>query len=497
MNLALLLLILSFAHTSRADEFPLGEIIQKVQCRADTEQSYALYLPSSYTDSKRWPIIYCFDPVARGSLPLERFKQAAEKYGFIIVGSNNSRNGPDTPLTHILRTLWEDTHARLSIDDRRIYAAGFSGGARVACGFAYTSEGMVAGVIGCGAGFHSQLQPSRLISFAFFGTVGSEDFNYPELRELDEALDSFDIPHRVETFEGGHDWASIELCSKAIEWMELHAMKTGRRTKDDAFISSQFAKYREAERAAQASGMIYEALLLCEAIAADFRSLRDVTEFEKRVADMRDLKEVREAVKREKDQITEQKRRVGQLLTARNRLRSAGETASAPDVAIAPTGIETRQPGQSINTAGDESEARRLALMDLRRAIGDLKKKAEAKENTAARRVARRALSQYQAYSFEMTMLLFQTKRYALAADNLEVEAEINPDNPRLLYQLACAHSYNGNKKKALDALKKAAQRGFKNADEIINSRALEPLRSDPAFQKIVEEMKKKDSKQS
>ncbi|HEY7547080.1 MAG TPA: hypothetical protein VID27_19460 [Blastocatellia bacterium] len=492
MKLALLLLILSFAPQSRADEFPRGEIIQKVASRADPEQSYALYLPSSYTLSKRWPIIYCFDPAARGSVPLERFKQAAEKYGFIVAGSNNSRNGSDTPLTHILRTFWEDTHARLSIDDRRIYAAGFSGGARVACGFAYASEGSVAGVVGCGAGFHSQIQPSRSISFIFFGTVGAEDFNYPELRELDEILSTLDISHRVETFEGGHDWASSELCVKAIEWMELQAMKTGRRARDEAFIDSEFAKSREAMLAAESSGKIYQVYLLCEAAAADFRGLRDIAEFEKRAAQLKDSKEVREAIKQEKDQIAEQKRRVGQLLVARARLRSPREAAATPDLSIAPTGIENRQPGQSINTAGDESEARRLLISDLRRAISDLKKKAQGKESTPERAVARRALNQYQAYSFEMTMLLFQTKRYALAADNLEVESEINPDNPRLLYQLACAHSFNGNKKKALDALKKAVQRGYKNIDEITNSRALEPLRSDPVFQKIVEGLKSK-----
>jgi hypothetical protein len=105
MKTALLSLVLSLVLSPCADDFPRGEIIQKVSCLSDAEQSYALYLPTAYTPAKRWPIIYCFDPAARGSLPLERFRQAAEKYGLIIVGSNNSRNGPDSPLALILRTL--------------------------------------------------------------------------------------------------------------------------------------------------------------------------------------------------------------------------------------------------------------------------------------------------------------------------------------------------------------------------------------------------------
>ena len=37
--------------------------------------------------------MYAFDPGARGKLPVELMKDAAERFGYIVVGSNNSRNG--------------------------------------------------------------------------------------------------------------------------------------------------------------------------------------------------------------------------------------------------------------------------------------------------------------------------------------------------------------------------------------------------------------------
>ena len=52
-----------------------------------------LYLPPGYSESKRWPIVYAFDPGARGNVPVERYQAAAAKYGYIVAGSNNSRNG--------------------------------------------------------------------------------------------------------------------------------------------------------------------------------------------------------------------------------------------------------------------------------------------------------------------------------------------------------------------------------------------------------------------
>src|SRR5215469_5372871 len=63
-----------------------GTVMDHVTCLSDSSQSYALYLPSSYSPERRWPIIYAFDPFARGKVPVELYKEAAEKYGYIIVG---------------------------------------------------------------------------------------------------------------------------------------------------------------------------------------------------------------------------------------------------------------------------------------------------------------------------------------------------------------------------------------------------------------------------
>ncbi len=78
---------------SEGDGLPRGEVIEKVTCKADPQQSYSLFLPSRYDREKKWPILYAFDPGARGKLPVNLFKEAAEKFGFTVAGSNNSRNG--------------------------------------------------------------------------------------------------------------------------------------------------------------------------------------------------------------------------------------------------------------------------------------------------------------------------------------------------------------------------------------------------------------------
>src|SRR5438270_11070488 len=115
-----------------AQETPSGKVLERVICRDNAQQSYALYVPSSYTPERAWPILYCLDPGARGRVPVERFAAAAEKAGFLVAGSNNSRNGPFAPSELAIRLMLTDTHARFQIDDSRVYAAGLSGGARLA-----------------------------------------------------------------------------------------------------------------------------------------------------------------------------------------------------------------------------------------------------------------------------------------------------------------------------------------------------------------------------
>src|SRR5262245_57020288 len=91
-----------------SDEPQPGIISNKVVCKNNPEQSYALYLPSTYSTSRKWPLIAAFDPGARGNVPVEQFKDASERYGYIVCGSNNSRNGPLQPSSEAAKAMLED-----------------------------------------------------------------------------------------------------------------------------------------------------------------------------------------------------------------------------------------------------------------------------------------------------------------------------------------------------------------------------------------------------
>src|SRR5260221_7419534 len=90
--------------TPAAAPIPAGEVQPSIMVLADASYSYALYLPTKYSTQKRWPLLLAFDPDGVGVDPVKLFQAAAEKYGFIVVGSNNSRNFVDPSAT--IRLLW-------------------------------------------------------------------------------------------------------------------------------------------------------------------------------------------------------------------------------------------------------------------------------------------------------------------------------------------------------------------------------------------------------
>jgi predicted esterase len=196
-----------------AQDDPPAQGIRQLEVRNHQGQSYWMFVPSHYTADGAWPVLYCLDPGARGRVPVERFAAAAERAGFLVAGSNNSRNGPMAPSQEAINLMLADTHDRFSIDDSRVYVAGLSGGARVALQWA--QNGHIAGVIACSAGFGPP-GPPKQIPFRIFATTGWDDFNHDELYHLSRELARRNVPHRFVEFEGGHEWMPAALADECF-----------------------------------------------------------------------------------------------------------------------------------------------------------------------------------------------------------------------------------------------------------------------------------------
>ena len=237
---ALVSLLLAFSTCVDAGRTPAGVapggIINPVICKADPTQSYALYIPQK-GNAAAMPVVYFFDPHGDGSLPLKKYKTLAETYGFIFVGSNNSKNGNDWSLTGtIWNRLAEDVTHRCKIDNRRIYLCGFSGGAKVAGWVAIQHPAGVCGVIAGGAGLPDGVSAGNF-PFSFTALAGEGDMNLTELVAITGEFDRTRTRHRIIVFDGKHEWAPLAVMDQAFAGWQLEAMHDGQIPKDPLFIN--------------------------------------------------------------------------------------------------------------------------------------------------------------------------------------------------------------------------------------------------------------------
>lgn len=242
MRKLLCLLFLTISQINQAQDLPLGTIINSVSCRQNPDQTYALYLPSYYDSTKQWPAVFVFEPAARGQLPITNFKEGAEELGYIVISSNNSRNGSWDLAFDAGDAMFADALARFNIRPEHVYTSGFSGGSRVASAVAALT-GKIHGVIACGAGFAtaSEYQLPNKSKILYAAVVGNQDMNYQEHRVLANQLDKKEVTNTRIIFNAGHQWPQSAYLKEALYWMELQNFKKQQTVSKQFSVEKAFA----------------------------------------------------------------------------------------------------------------------------------------------------------------------------------------------------------------------------------------------------------------
>jgi len=448
------------SQSERPAELPPRGQIGNVVCSSDATQSYALYLPSAYTLSRRWPIIYFFDPAGRGGRPIELYKEVAEKYGFIFAGSNNSRNFSGDQ-SKAVNAIWLDTHQRLAVDERRSYASGFSGGARVAGAMALSgAEGQIAGVIAHGAGYPS----SRAVlkdSLDYFFAVGDQDFNWPEIMNVRRGREDAGLTYRVHVFAGPHQWAPPLVMEEAVQWINLKAMQAGTLTPDASFIDQMFRKRQAEADDAEKNKDALAQLGAYRSLNSDFSGLKEVSAAVAKLAALKQSPALKAALKSEQDQISEQ-----------SRLESE----------ISPL-IDAYAEGSSADSAA--------VRLEIHQRIGGLRDQAAHSKNEKTRLISTRTFEGIWAQAIESGQRELEQRHFEKAEAYFDLMRQVT-DRPWPALLLAETHATAGNKKQAVRDLQEAVKRGLKDAEALQSDPRLQGMKDDPEFQKLVASLKEK-----
>lgn len=429
-----------------------GVVHPEVAPAVDPAQTYALYLPTNFAADRRWPVLLIFDPRGRGPLAAELFRPAAEEFGWILAASNRTRSDdPRADNQGAINALLTDVTTRLPVDERRLSAAGFSGGAVLAWTVGVLG-GDLAGVIAVGgrpAPEHAARQPG----FALFAAAGDEDFNYLPTLELVEQAAAAGVPHRFASFPGDHTWFPPALARRAVAWLELRAAEAGHATLAAPRLAALLAEETAAAEALAAAGDPIAAARAFRDLAAGFRFAADVGAAERRAAAIEAEPAYARARREEKaDRKYEEQ--------ARRRLMDAAALLHA----------ELPPPAGRVAAA--------LGLADLKR------RQAEGgHRGAAATRALATAHVQLSVYLGGAWLAAGDLRR-ALPAYLVATEAR--PDEPFAWYNRACVEARLGRLDDALASLEKSLAAGFAAAGQMRDDPDLAALAGDPRFARLL-----------
>jgi dienelactone hydrolase len=434
-----------------------GTIIDTVRCRVNPKFSYALYLPKNYSKTSKWPVICIFDPAARGKLAITNFSQAADKFGYILICSNQSRNGMSwNDYAEIANHLLTDAENRYSIDYNRIYTSGFSGGSRAAAFIALKNK-IIAGVIACGAGF-PEIAERSLPNFDYFGLVGNRDMNYLEMCGLEKKLISQGVTTDLRVFNGDHNWPSPDLLQEAVEWFELQSMKKGTKPKDHAFMASLFVKYKNRADIFLKQGNLTESARTYAFAIKDFPDQMAIPKLKEKLDSLQNTKDYQNSVL-EGDKIRTQE------LEIQNTLMTAFQghvlMKSLPDSLRNWWGFQIK-----------------------------MLRKMENSRDTLKQMMASRQLNLLSVVCYETGRNFTGLKKFKSGVNCYLIESMILPENKNIHYLLARVYSLDNDPKNSLKSLDKAIKLGYNNRQSIEKDTAFVSLKNEKRFREVMLQLK-------
>ena len=433
-----------------AQQLQLGQINERVTSPANPKQQYALYLPSTYSEAKKYPVIFVFDPGGRALNAIELFRDGAEKYGYIVFCSWNSRNGAWDQTTAAMQTMWDEAVSRFSVDDKQLYTAGFSGGSRAALTFALASK-TVAGVIAGGAGFATP-QPPPKVPFASFITTSTEDFNWAEMQAVNRRLDKLRAPHRFTIVDGPHRWPQAATITQGMQWLRVQAIRANLIPKDPRLISA----FTE-ERLAEIARMNEDPLAVLRAyqfLSDDLEGISNTAAWRVKAEEIRKSKQGKQAIKKELDE----EHAMAGMLREFDRLLQAADAG--------PEGMP---------------EARRW----LQHQAGI----AYSPEDSPNRRMVRRVTTGLSAQIMERRQEYEQHKKYDILARRLELAAELASGRVNAWVELAAVRWKMGNKKGAFEALEQGVSKGVLTKPVLDRAASIEELKADSRYQELLKKL--------
>lgn len=431
LKLTAIAFLLSSCHTKNAEfkdktgaTLQIGKVYKNIKGLNDSTLNYSAYFPKTIDKKTNLSVLFLLDPHAEGYTPVNLYKSLADKYNYLLVGSNNSRNGMAMKeFNKHLTSLISEVKKRYPIAENAMFAGGFSGGAKMAI-FCAEQFPEIIGAVACGASLSKPIDSEP--NYYFAGIVGNKDFNYLEMRQSFAMFDRFGFDYTSTIFDGRHQWAPLEAFETAFVGFDIYQNKRKSKVLEKEAIEGIRKKLQDSVLVYAEQNRILDAYEMLQQEKRWFYGLAPIVEVQKQIIQITQSSAFKQQI---------QKRQ--QAITQEIKLRSEFVKA-----------LETND----IDWWKIEYEK--------------IKKPTQ---NTEINLVKERLLNYVSMLSFMLIKTNIENNELPKAEKKLEIYKLIDSQNPDVYLMYAYLYLLNNDKERMQESLKKAKQIGLKSFETYAN----------------------------
>jgi len=184
-------------------------------CNTDSKNTYEVYIPKRNSSGQKLPLLVIIDSHGSGKFALDKFKQGANLYPVVLIASDLIKNGYEDS-DGAIKTLIEDVLRKYPVGET-VFITGFSGGARMALGYALTHQ--VNGLILCGA--LANADQINQLHCQVISISGMDDFNFMETAQYLFQDQSTPANLKIELTNASHGWPDSLMLANALGFLRL------------------------------------------------------------------------------------------------------------------------------------------------------------------------------------------------------------------------------------------------------------------------------------
>ena len=450
LNIGVLLLCLHLISCTTKENKPTENISKPIEVVAPINEagriyeritksnsSYSVYFPKNYNEKEKYPAIIFIDPHGHGRFPLEKYKSLADKFHFLLIGSNDSKNGMNIEqCIKFVGDLLNEASTTLPGYKEQISIAGFSGGAKVALVAANTISGFSSGIY-CGAAF----PPGTIqINIPLLAIAGRHDMNYTEVRNYNQSIDKSGISHALVEWNGKHEWPDTSIFEHAFYWNLFTSMRNKTIEKNESIID-RYKKLMESA-ISQEKNVLNKAILLQEEIEM-LNGIVSISDYQRKLNTIINSNQFKQAKNNQEKILANEDQK---------KMEFAGAFEKQDE-------LWWNNEVQSLKAdSNNESNQRVLGYISLA------------------------------AWSYSSKSVAVNNYPFALKA--LKIYKLADPENSEQPFLAACLYSKNGMQDSAIYFLKEAVKLGLDERSKIENEKDLFELKSRNDFQELVKNLK-------